>query len=426
MAGIAAVEAILNVDTGAQVKLVNEEAHPFYSRPGLAYYLAGEVSRSFLFPRSPLPDHAYPTLHGRVVHIDSKNHQVALMDGQRLTYDRLLIATGSSAIPLKIPGADLPGVMKLDTMDDASHLLAAGHGARSAVVIGGGITALEIAEGLSAHKIKVHFFIRSGRYWNAVLDEVEARIVEKRLTKEGIQLHFNTEAAEILSKNGAIDAVRTHQGEKVPCQVVAAAIGVRPRMELAVNAGLKTERGIVVNEWMQTSADDIYAAGDVAQVWDPASGRAVLDTLWWSARQQGELAGRNMAGGSIPYTRRPAINVTRLAGLTTTIIGQVALEGRDGEIQIARGDSESWQSVPDAIVAQDGFDVNHIRLMVGERTIKGAVIMGDQTLSRAVYRLISEQIDITSMRATLLNPTSRVAEALAQFWTEWQAHNAAE
>lgn len=425
VAAIAAAEAILSIEPAADITLLNEEPHPFYSRPGLAYYLAGEVRRDYLFPVKTSQRKALKIVNAHVARLHPDLHEVELSDGKRIGYDRLLLATGSTAVPINIPGSNLPGVLKLDTLDDASRLLAAGHGARSAVVIGGGITALEIAEGLHAHKLQVHYFLRGERYWNAVLDETESRIIEKRLIHDGIQLHYHTEAQEIVEKKGRIDAVITQAGEKIPCQMVAAAIGVRPRMELAIAAGLKTERGIAVNEFMQTSAADIYAAGDVAQVWDPSSGRAVLDTLWWVARQQGDTAGKNMAGVASAYVRRTAMNVTRLAGLTTTIIGQVGTGGREGELQIARGDSESWQTVPDAIAAQDGFDVNHIRLMVGQNTLLGALIMGDQTLSRPVYKLVSEQMDITPIRAALLAPDARPAEVLARFWAHLKGSHAA-
>src|SRR6185436_20338695 len=140
---------------------------------------------------------------------------------------------------------------------------------------------------------------------------------------------------------------------------------------------------------------NIYAAGDVAQVYDPSTGTSILDSLWSPARQQGRAAGLNMAGKKTPYTKSVPFNVTRLAGLTTTIIGTVG-RGRDDDlVGIARGDSETWRQLPDSMAAQTGFDVNRLRLLVGEKTLLGAIVMGDQKLSLPLERIISERVDIT-------------------------------
>ena len=161
-------------------------------------------------------------------------------------------------------------------------------------------------------------------------------------------------------------------GGRIRCDLVAIAIGVRPRMKLAQLSGLEVDRGILVNEYMQTSAADIYAAGDVAQVYDPFTGKSVVDSLWGPAREQGAAtAGTNMAGIEKAYSKPVAFNVTRLAGLTTTIIGKVG-QGKDPDLHgIARGDSETWRQLPDSIAAQQDFDVNRLRLMLGEKTIVG-------------------------------------------------------
>ena len=297
-------------------------------------------------------------LHARVASLHPQTHEVTLDDGRRLPYDRLLLATGSLAAIPPLPGVDLDGVVKLDDLDDARRILKRCRRGRTAVVVGGGITALEIVEGLRARNVRTHYFLRGERYWSNVLDETESRIVEHRLQEEGVQIHYHTELAEILGKRGRVAGVLTQDGHRIDCALVAIAIGVRPRTELAEGAGLATERGIQVDEYLQTSAPDVFAAGDAAQVFDPFSGKSVLDTLWGVAVTQGRIAGQNMAGQAMPYHKAVPFNVTRLAGLTTTIIGTVG-RGRDKDLLgIARGDSETWRQLPDALVAQNAFDVN--------------------------------------------------------------------
>ena len=164
------------------------------------------------------------------------------------------------------------------------------------------------------------------------------------------------------------------------------------------------------------SPPSVFAAGDAAQVYDPLSGRPILDSLWNPARQQGYCAGLNMAEKITAYLKAAPFNVTRLAGLTTTIIGAVG-RGRDDDlVGIARGDSETWRQLPDCMVAQAGFDVNRLRLVVGEKTLLGAIVMGDQKLSRPLERMISGNVDISSIRERLLSPGAKIADVIAEFW----------
>lgn len=425
VAAITAAEAIRAHDSGGELTLVGDDPFGYYSRPGLAYYLIGELGEEMLYPYHKedflkLKMRFYRACATRIFPAEK---QVELDNGTRLPYDKLLIATGAQAVPLNIPGSDLKGVYKLDHLADARALLADAKRGRTALVIGGGITALELAEGLAARGVRVHYILRGERYWPAVLDELESGVIESLLAQEGISLYHKCEIAEILEKNDKVNGARLVDGRTLKADLLAYAIGIAPRIELAREPGLTCERGILVNEFMQTSQPDIYAAGDVAQVFDPASGKYLLDSLWNPAREQGRTAGLNMAGQATAYIKPAAYNVTRLAGLTTTIIGAVG-SGQDPDLLgIARGDSETWRQVPDVIVAQGGFEVNRLRLMVGEKHILGAVIMGDQKLSRALQNLVTQKIDITSIRAQLLAPHAPIADILAQFWSITQSLN---
>ena len=418
VAGIAAIEAIRSVDSRGMITLVGDDPHGFYSRPGLAYYLTGELHDQALFPRTR-EDFQRMNFHhvkGRVTNIQPENHFIELDNKTQIPYDKLLIAVGAQAISMNVPGAGLDGVLKLDHMEDAKRILKYARRGRTAVVVGGGITALELVEGLVARGVKVHYLLRGERYWSNVLDEQESQIVEHRLKEEGVNLHYHAEVSEVIGRRDRVSEVRLLNGETIKCDLVAYAIGIRPRLELARQAGLTTDRGILVNEYLQTNDPDIYAAGDVAQVLDPRSGRAVLDSLWGAARGQGHAAGLNMAGQQTAYIKPVPFNVTRLAGLTTTIIGNVG-QGKDSDlIGIARGDSETWRQSPDAMVAQTGFDVNRLRLLVGEKTLLGAIVMGDQKLSFPLEKIITHNTDISPIRQELLMPNARIGDILSEFW----------
>lgn len=425
-AGIAAAQAIRSQDASANITLIGEEPHGYYSRPGLAYYLTGELPEKGLYPFSHADFHKLNLrlVQARVRGIHPREHQVENQAGKRLTYDRLLIATGASAATVDTPGMNLEGVVKLDNLDDARRILKSARKTSSAVIVGGGITALEIVEGLVARGVRTHYFLRGERYWSNVLDETESRIVEHRLQEEGTRIHYHTELMEILGKRGRVEGVVTKTGDQIKCKMVAVAIGIRPRTELATTAGLKVERGILVDEYLRTSVPDIFAAGDVAQVYDPHTGKSVVDSLWGPAREQGHAAGMNMIGIATPYIKVVPFNVTRLAGLTTTIIGTVGRGLDEDMIGIARGDSETWRQLPDAIAAQSDFDVNRLRIMFGQQHLIGAIVMGDQTLSQPLRHLITERADITPIRNALMHPKIKLGELIANFWTQWRAAHA--
>lgn len=419
VAGLSAVEAIRGVDRSGEVILLGDDPHGYYSRPGLAYFLTGELRDKMLFPKKR-DDYARLNFRyhkARVVGINRPSRTLQLEDKPLLSYDKLLIATGASAIPLTVPGANLPGVVKLDHLEDARGILKQVRRGRTAIVVGGGITALELTEGLLARGMRVHYLLRGSRYWGNVLDERESRIVEARLQEEGVTLHFHSEVVEILGRSGRVAGVRLLDGRTLKCDLLAYAIGIKPRLDLARSADLALDRGILVNEYLQTSDPQIFAAGDVAQVYDPLTGRSVLDSLWNPAREQGYAAGLNMAGRLTPYIKTVPFNVTRLAGLTTTIIGAVG-SGRDDDIVgIARGDSETWRQLPDAIAAQGGFDVNRVRLLIGENHLIGAVVMGDQKLSMPLQKIVALKMDISSIREKLLAKDSRIADVIVDFWS---------
>ena len=418
VAGIGAAEAIRGLDKTGSITFIGDDPHGYYSRPGLAYFLTGEAEESQLFPFLPqdLKNLNANFLRGTAIRVDSQKHQVELSDGKRIAYDRLLLAVGSSAIRLNVPGATLEGVVKLDHMEDARRIVGLAKRGRTAVVVGGGITALELAEGLVVRKVKVHLLIRTARYWSNVLDDVESKIVEQRIEEDGVTIHPQSELEEILEKRGRVAGIRLSSGQILACDLLAYGIGVKPRLTLAREVGIACDRGILVDEHLRTNLPDIFAAGDVAQVYDPASGRSVIDSLWSPAREQGRAAGANMAGQVKAYLKSVPFNVTRLAGLTTSIIGMVG-SGQDGEpFTIARGDSETWRDMPDAIIAQNGFEVNHLRLMVANETIVGAIVMGDQKLSMALQIIIRDRINIAPIRAELIMPNAPIADILAKFW----------
>jgi len=418
-ATVAAAEAIRGADADAEIVVVGADPHGYYSRPGLAYYITGEVPGRRLFPLSASDLRALDVtwIGARAAAVEPAAHEVVLDDGRRLAYDRLLLATGSQAIRASVPGADLDGVVKLDDMDDAREIIRRGRQAKAAVVVGGGITALEIVEGLRARGAHVHYFLRRDRYWSNVLSVIESGVVLRRLRREGVEVHPHTDLAAIHGRSGRVSAVETGDGATIPCDLVAVAVGVRPRVELARAAGLPCARGVLVDQHLRAGDADVYAAGDIAEVADPATGGRVLNVLWNVAVAMGRIAGANMATGPhLPYDEGRPLNVTRLAGLHTTIIGTVG-NGDDADLQgLARGDSQIWSELGDEDVVESGRGEAHVRLALGERTIEGAVVMGDQTLSPRLQELVEGRVDLSQASAALERSLADLACGVRAYW----------
>lgn len=423
IAALSAAEAIRTYDAFSEIVLISEEPHEFYSRPGLAYFLRGDFPERQLVIRNrqQIETLRLHRVTGRVLSIDRVHHELTLAHGERWRYDRLLLATGALAAPPPFPGGELDGVVKLDGLDDARHILERVRRGRPAVVVGGGITALELAEALNARRMKVQFFLRGQRYWSDVLDETESLMVMDRLRNEGIVIRTQTQVKQALGRGGRLEAVETTTGEVVPCQVLAVAIGVRPRTELAKNAGLCVGKGITVNEYLTTSDPDIFAAGDVAEVTNPRTGVAALDVLWPSALAQGKAAGANMAGQVTPYIKEVPFNVTLLAGLRTAIIGNVGGGANEDLVAITRGESEEWRILPRSWFVENQDGTSRLRLVVGERTLLGAIIMGDQSWTRPLRQMIMGRVDIGPVRPHLLANQGTALAHLAEWHRRWQA-----
>ncbi len=422
IAGLSAAETIRQIDPHGSVALVSEESHRFYSRPGLAYLLRGDIPQWQLFIREPaeIKSLRLERINAGVASLDLAAHQLTCFDGRQIVYDRLLLATGAVAIPPSFPGANLVGVVKLDGLDDAQRILRAARWRRPAIVVGGGITALELAEGLLARKMRVNYFLRGKRYWSDVLDETESEIVMQRLRHEGMNIRTETQIKQAYGSRGRIQAVETQGGEMIPCRLLAVAIGVRPRVELAAAAGLSVRKGVVVNERLQADAPDVFAAGDVAEVIDTQTGASSLDVLWPIALRHGQIAGANMAGQEMIYRKETSFNVTQLAGLKTTIIGAIGGGKNEDLLAITRGESESWRAAPNAGTVTARHNTDRVRLAFDQRQIIGALVMGDQTWSRPLHDLIDHRVNISPIHSALVSGGNTALEQLGKFYQQWQ------
>jgi NAD(P)H-nitrite reductase large subunit len=425
-AGATAAETIRLHDPNGRITIVTAEAYPMYSRPGLAYVITGEIPPHQVIARTPewYSQQQLNLVQGKAVRLDVVSKLVWLEDGRSLPYDRLLIATGARAVPPPYDGGDLDGVVYLDTLDGTKHLLKKARWARRAVVIGGGITALEMAEGLAHQGVETHYFVRRSGLWNKVFNETESDILEERMRHHGVNIHYNTEVSEILGNwRGKVRAVRLKNGEEFKCNMFGVGIGVKPDLSWVKESPLKIDRAILVDEFLQTSVPDVYAAGDCAQVRDRWTGQYTMDVLWPSAVAEGRAAGVNMANGRTPYEKGTPFNVCLLFGLHITAIGQINPRRSDdideaAEVQaISRGSSEVWFTFPRHYgSAWSAKGPNTLRLVMDGDKLVGALVVGEQSTTDALRDLIEYEASIAPLKPFLQADSDVLKQEILKFW----------
>jgi NADPH-dependent 2,4-dienoyl-CoA reductase/sulfur reductase-like enzyme/nitrite reductase/ring-hydroxylating ferredoxin subunit len=303
-AGFAAAEMLRRQRYDGSIVMVSDDAAPPVDRPNLSKdYLAGTAPEEWV----PLRDDAFYAdqhidlrLKTPVTAIDPGKREVRLADGASIAYDRLLLATGAEPVRLPLPGMDLPHVHTLRTLADSRAIISQAAGARTAVVMGASFIGLEAAASLRARGIEVHVVAPEKTPMERVLGAQLGDFVRGLHEEHGVIFHLEDTATAVDAKR-----VTLKSGGAIRADLVVAGVGVRPRLSLAQDAGLKIDKGVVVDECLQTSAPNIYAAGDIARWPDRHSGAAIRVEHWVVAERQGQTAALNMLGARHPFDAVP-------------------------------------------------------------------------------------------------------------------------
>ena len=332
MAGAIAAQTLREEGFDGNITLLGQEPSVPYERPPLSKdYLQGRADRDSIFvqPEPWYAEHAVElSLGSAVTSLDPATGTVTTATGAQLTYDKLLLATGSKPRRLGVPGADLDGVYYLRNVEDSERLKIGFGQAKRVVIIGAGWIGLETAAAARAAGLDVTLLVSGEMPLEHVLGSAVAPIFAELHRSHGVDLRYRTTAVELTGRQGRVTGVMLNDGTLIDADMIIVGIGDVPRTQLAAEAGLKIDNGIVVDEHLRTSDPDIFAAGDIAYAYNPRLGRHIRVEHWANARRQGAVAAKAMLGHDAVDVR-PSYFFTDQYDLSMEYTGDIGPAGYD-------------------------------------------------------------------------------------------------
>jgi len=385
IAGVSAARKIKEKDPGGRIEIVTRESYAFYSRPMLPRVIGGDAKEEQIivygadwFKKNDIS----MVLNEDVVEIDPGKMEAKCAGGKVLSGDRMLIAMGSYSFVPPIKGATMAGVFTLRWLDEALRIREYARKSKTAVIVGAGVLGLEVAAALTKYGVKVSVIEAAPRMLPRQLDPAGADILKKQLEeKTGFKFYLDKQVAEIKG-DGKASEVQLGGGESLPADLVLISAGVRPNVAVASKAGLKVNKGIVVNDRMETNLKNVFAAGDVAEH------NGILYGIIPAAQRQGEVAGINMAGGSELYQGTTPSNSVNVLGISLVSSGEI--------------DAESKQQ---SLVKEDKSKGSYRKLVLKDDTIIGCVLLNDVRGSAELTQAISGKKNIGAYKEMLLDET---------------------
>ena len=308
------------------ILIISKESDYFFSRTALMYVYMGHLKWEHLEPyeKGFWQQNNINLLKAEVTQIKPQEKIIALANGQHLSYSSLVLATGSTPNKFGWKGQDLEGVQGLYTKQDLEQLTANTPNIKQAVVVGGGLIGIELAEMLHSRGIGVTFLVREDSFWNKVISPHEGDMIEKHILAHGIDLKMSTNLVEIVAnEKGQATAIITDQGETLPCQMVGLTAGVRPNIDFLKNSDLEMNRGILVDQHLATNLPDIYAIGDCAELRAPLPHRNAIEAVWYVGRMMGETLAQSLTGNLSPYTPGHWFNSAKFFDIEYQTYGQI-------------------------------------------------------------------------------------------------------
>lgn len=392
-AGVVAAETLRRRDPSGDIALIGDEPGEPYSRMAIPYLLTGKIGEDGTRLRKS-KDH-YTSLGiryvpGRAAKLDRVKRELALTDGAKIPYDRLLIATGASAAKPPVPGLDLPGVHHCWTMTDARAIARRAAKGADVVLVGAGFIGCIILESLVARGVKLTVVETENRMLPKMMDEVGGDMIERWCDAKGVKVLTATRLKSIAQDKNNRLAVTLDPGGAIPADLVVIATGVRANTGFLEGSGLKLEDGVMVDDRLSADGDAIYAAGDCAKGPD-FSGGFMVHAIQPTAAEHGRIAAVNMTGGMARYKGSLIMNVLDTAGLISASFGH-------------------WEKGEEARAA-DPQAFKYVKLAFDGDRIKGALTIGLTDHVGAIRGLIQTRAALGPWKAKLMRDPARVVEA---------------
>jgi NAD(P)H-nitrite reductase large subunit len=395
-AGIGAVEAIREIDPVGSIAVISEELCPQYSRPMISDFVSGKADFHKMKCRTDefwKENNVEAFMNKKASALNFTEKTIQLEDGEKVTYEKLLLATGGKPFVPKMEGQDKDGVFTFTTIKDAERLAAKidGINAKAAVVIGAGLIGISVTEALSKRGLKVTMVELQEKILSLLLDAKASDIVEGVVRKAGVNIVTGQSVQKIIGKpanEGAVGGVILTKGDQVPCDLVIVAIGVVPRTELVVGTPVKTNRGIVVDNMMQTNVPDVYASGDVAEAYDFILNQNRLLPLWPLAMLEGQVAGNNMAGKKTTYMGGTNMSSLKYFGIPIVSIG-LANPKEDPALEV--------------LVKQDAERNVYKKLVLKNNVIVGLTLVNCIERAGVIFYLMKNAINVKKIKQQLLS-----------------------
>lgn len=389
IAGVTAARHVRKGAPGARITLVSDEGPDPFARTALMYVYMGVLTRAHthLYEDRFWRENRIDRVVDRAEHLDLRARQLALREGGAMGYDRLLIATGSAPALPPWPGVELEGVQGLYHLQDLDRMERATSGVRGAVVAGGGLIGVELAEMLRVRDVDVTFLVREPRYLPRAFSPSESALVESEIRRHGVDLRLATEVEHVEGERGHVQAVVTTDGDRVPAGFVGVGTGVRPNVGWLDGSGVDVGRGVLVDETLATSADGVFAAGDCSELRAPPVGARSIEPIWYTARMQGATAALGLLGRPTAYAPGVFFNSAKFFDLEYQVYGQTALP--------AAPDEADWEWT-------DGRRSLRVRHRSGgEQAVRGVSALGVRLRQEVCTRWIRESRPLRAVLADL-------------------------
>ncbi len=385
IAGTTAAEEIRSKDQNSSITIITEEPQRLYSRVLLPHFLRNENSLDSLFMR---PEDNYQKkniqllTNLKVTKVDTQSKAVTTSDNQTFEYGKLLVATGGKVNKLSTTGSNLPEVVYLRTFEDAKKIRELINNSKEAVVLGGGFIGIEFAQSFIKNGLKTTAIVMEKAFWEVVVGENSGELLTQILSENGVDVLTETQVTEF-SGQDKLESVKTDKGTEIKADIAGVGIGIYLDIDYLKDSGLTLKKGIVTNEFLETSVPDVWAAGDAAEFYDPVFKKYHTLGNWANASSQGRTAGLNMVGEKTAFETTSLYSIS-VFGSNFSFLGDPTVDDQTEVIE--RG------SVADKKLA---------RLLIRDDQLIGASLINLPVERGSITRLIKDKVKITSTKAKL-------------------------